>query len=35
MEFGRVVVEHRVVSLTGQAVGGRDYGSPKVYPGLF
>lgn len=35
MEPGRVVVERRVVSLTGQAVGGRDYGSPKGDPGLF
>lgn len=35
MEFGRVAVEHRLVSLTGQAVGGIDYGSPKGDPGLF
>ena len=35
MEPGRAAVERRVVSLTGQAVGGIDYGSPKGYPGLF
>jgi uncharacterized protein (DUF2236 family) len=35
MEFVRVAVERRVLSLTGQAIGGIDYDAPKGDPGLF
>jgi uncharacterized protein (DUF2236 family) len=35
MEFLRAAIERRVLSLTGQSIGGIDFDAPKRDPGLF